>query len=54
MGQRSVGTRRWAVKVRSITVLGSITGVLLVSGQLFLLEGVVLVPIMGCFVHRVV
>lgn len=45
-GQRPLGTGRWAVQVRSVIVLGSVT---LASGQSLLLEGVVSVPITGCF-----
>ena len=45
MGQRFVGTRRGAVKVRWIIVLGSVLQGLAGSGQSLLLEGVVSVPI---------
>ena len=52
VGQRSVGTCRWAVKVRLISVIGSVTRGLAGSGLLSLLEGVVLVPITGMYKWR--
>ena len=39
VGQRSVGTHRWAVKVRLVIVLGSVTQSLAGSAQSLLLEG---------------
>lgn len=48
VGQRSAGTCRWAVKVRSIIVLGSITGGL----RTVIAWAVVSVPIRGCFASR--
>lgn len=44
VGQRSVGTCRWAVEVRLIMALGSTRGVLLTPGQALLLKEVVSVP----------
>ena len=53
VGQRWVGTCSWAVKVRLIIALVSIVWGLGGSGQLLFCEGVVLVPIIGYFAHRV-
>ena len=45
--------QRWAVKVRLIIVLESVMGrVLLAQGSLLLLDGVVSVPIRGCFAQE--
>ena len=49
VGQRPMGTCSWAVKVKSITVLGSITQGLAGSIQSLLPEGGVSGPIRRCF-----
>lgn len=52
VGQRSVSSWRWAVQVRSHGI-GVSHGGLDGSGQLLWLEGMVFVPIRGCFTLRV-
>lgn len=47
------GYVQWALKVRSVVVLGSVTWGLAGSGQSLLLEEVVSVPIRGCVAHWV-
>ena len=44
VGQGSVGVSRWAVKVRSVIVVGSVMRGLAGLGQSSLLQGQVLVP----------
>ena len=53
MGQISVNARRWAIKVKVIIALESITRGLAGSGQPPLLKGMVSVPNRGCFTLRV-
>lgn len=53
VGQRWMGTCRWTVKVKSVVVLGSITCGLAGLPKSFLLEGIVSVPITGCFARKV-
>lgn len=55
MGQNWLGMHKWAGKVRSIIALGSVTQSIVSYWvrAIVMLEGLVLVPIMGCFSRRV-